>query len=357
MMPAGTSTGDGPDVTGERVPGELRGTWVGDELTRAVRHIDTLNHAIETLQHGMRLQQEEIARLSDHLQAVDGRSQRHEAGVEATRGLRQEITALQATLDAETDLRRDLVARIERGDAREAETERELRRVLEQIATQLQTADERQASLAVREQHLATDLADTAREERTFEARIADLEARAAAGQDATRGVGQEIARVAGAVPELLAKIEDLAVRMRSMQEEQRRVAEEVTALRGIRDREAELLDLLDQQRATRARVEDRLTAIEEQIEAVRRDSAAAQESLALAARDRAGDSARRARLEERLEAQRDTVTEHLRRVLRAEEERAQRHIEEIERDVRVARSLLVRLDEQAGGTDQEQPL
>ncbi|MGE3857424.1 MAG: hypothetical protein AB7G21_10770, partial [Dehalococcoidia bacterium] len=69
-MPAGTSGSD----AAERVPGDLRGTWVGDELTRAVRHIETLTHAIDTLQHGMRLQQEEIARLSDHVQTVDGRS-------------------------------------------------------------------------------------------------------------------------------------------------------------------------------------------------------------------------------------------------------------------------------------------
>ncbi|MGE3856084.1 MAG: hypothetical protein AB7G21_03880, partial [Dehalococcoidia bacterium] len=184
-----------------------------------------------------------------------------------------------------------------------------------------------------------------------------DLEARAVAGQDATRGVGQEIARVAGAVPELLAKVEDLAVRMRGMQEEQRRLADEVTALRGIRDREAELLDMLEQQRSGRARVEDRLGALEEEIETVRRGNEAAQELLALAARERAGAAGDRARLEERLESQRDTVTEHLRRVLRAEEDRARRHIEEIERDVRVARSLLVRLDEQAGGAEQEQPL
>ena len=353
MMAGSTSGSD----AAERVPGDVRGTWVGDELTGAIRQIDTLTHMIDALQHGMRLQQEEIARLTDRLHTVDGRSQRHEAGQDVTRGLRQEMAALQATLDAESELRRDLVARIDRGDAREAETQRELQRVLEQIASRLNEADGRQASLAVREQHIATDLADTAREEQTFEARIVGLEARAAAEHDATRHVGQEIARVAGSVPEMLAKIEDLAVRVRGMQEEQRRVAEEVTAIRAIRDREAELLEVLEQQRATRARVEDRLTTLEEAIEVARRETAASQEQIALLVRDRAGEAALRARLEARLEAQRDTVAEHLRRVLRADEERAHRRIEEIERDVRVARNLLVRLDEQASGSDQEQPL
>ena len=354
MMPAGADarSSEMPDV-----PGELRGTWVGDELARALRHIEALTHAIDSLQQGMRLQQEEIARLSDSLQTVDGRSQRHEAGQDITRGLRQEISTLQSTLDAEAELRRDLVARIDRGDAREAETQRELQRVLEQIATRLNEADGRQASSVVREQHLSTDLADQAREEQTFEARITNLEVRAVAEHDATRHVGQEIARVAGAVPELMAKVEDVATRLRATQEEQRRAAEEIATIRGVRDREADLVEVLEQQRTARARTEDRLTAIEEAMEVVRRGSVAAIEQMMLLVRDRAGDVERSARLAERLEAQRDTVAEHLRRVLHTDEDRARRRIEEIERDVRVARSLLVRLEEQAEGTDQEQPL
>ena len=355
MMPAGADA-RGRDAA-EDVPRDLRGTWVGDELTRALRTIDALTHAIDNMQRGMRLQQDEIARLTDRLQTVDGRSQRHEAGQEIARGVRQEMAALQATLDAEGELRRDLVARIDRADAREAETQRELQRVLEQIATRLNEADGRQASLIVRERHLTTDLAETAREEQTFEARIATLEARAAAEHQAASHIGQEIARVAGTVPELLAKVEDLAVRVRTAQDAQRRVSEEVTAIAAIRDRETDLLEVLEQQRSTRARVEDRLTTVEETLEELRRTNAELQEQIALLGRDRAGDLEQRRRIEERIEAQRDTVAEHLRRVLRADEDRAKRRIEEIERDVRVARNLLVRLDEQASGTDQEQPL
>ena len=358
MMPTETSRGDAHDPLDlNAAPRDVRGTWVGDELTRALRTIDALTHSIDRLQHGMRLQQEEVARLSDSLQTVDGRSQRHEAGQELALGLRQEIAALQATLDAEAELRRDLVARLDHGDAREAETQRELQRVLEQIATRLNAADGRQASITESEQHLSSDLADQARGEQTFEARITNLEVRAAAEHDATRHVGQEIARVAGSVPELLAKIEDLAVRVRGTHEEQRRAAEEIAAIRAVRDREADLLDVLDQQRATRARVEDRLTVIEDTLEEVRRGNVTAQEQITLLARDRAGEAEQRARLEERMEAQRDTVAGHLRRVLRSDEDRARRRIEEIERDVRVARSLLVRLEEQTDGTDQEQPL
>lgn len=351
MMPAETSRPGSPEV-----PADLRGTWVGDELTAALRDIDALTHALATLQEGMRLQQEEIARLREGLATVDGRSQRHEAGQEIARGLRQEIAALQSTLDAEGELRRDLVARVDRSDARAAETQRELQRVLTQIASRLDMTDGRQAALAEREHHLSTDLADQAREEQTAEARLTDVERRVAAEQEASRHTGQEIARVAGAIPDVLLRIEDLGVRLRALQDEQRRVIEEVAAIRAIRDREAELQELLEQHRVARARTEDRLSTLEEALESARRQQTAAQEQLALLARDRAHEAEERRLLQERLEAQRDTVTEQLRRILRAEDDRARRRIEEIERDVRIARTLLARLDEPAAG-EQEQPL
>ena len=85
----------------EEIPADLRGTWVGDELTTARRAIDALHHGLDALQQGMRLQQEEMARLAEGLQTVDGRSLRHEAGQEVARGLHQELTMLRALLDAE----------------------------------------------------------------------------------------------------------------------------------------------------------------------------------------------------------------------------------------------------------------
>ncbi len=359
MLPAGADR-DAGGVSGDvarDVPGDVRGTWVGDELSSALRHIDALTHSMETLQRGMRLQQEEIARLSDGLQTVDGRSQRHEAGQEAALGLRQEIAAVRSLMDAEAELRRDLVARVERSDTRETETQHELQRVLAQVATRLDASEGRQASIAEREQHLSVDLAGQASVDQATDSRLTDLERRISADQDATRHVGQESAHVAGIVPELLAKLDDLAARMQRMQEEQRRLSEETAAIRAVRDREAGLLEVLEQQRSTRSRVDDRLTALEEEIETMHRADAAIQDRLAMLTRDRAGEVEQRGRVEERLEAQRDIVAAHLRRVLRADEDRARRRVEEIERDIRIARDLLVRLDEQASGSDQEQPL
>ena len=60
-------------------PRDVQGTWIGDELARTLARVDTLVRALEAVQGGLRLQQEEIARLTDQLHMVDGRSQRHEA--------------------------------------------------------------------------------------------------------------------------------------------------------------------------------------------------------------------------------------------------------------------------------------
>jgi hypothetical protein len=141
------------------------------------------------------------------------------------------------------------------------------------------------------------------------------------------------------------------------MQQDQRRLDEDVAALRSIRDREEELLEVVEQQRSTRARLDDRVSVVEESLEAVRRDLAAASEERALLARQVGGESEQRRALAERVEAQRDTIADHFRRLARADEESRRRMIEEMERDIRVARSLLVRLSEQTDESEQEQPL
>lgn len=338
-------------------PPELRGTWLGDELLRVLTRVDGLTHALDAVQRGLALQQEAIARLSELLQTLDGRTQRHEVGQDIAREVQHQLSTVIAGLDAEAALRRDLVGRVERGDQRAQESQAELQRVLGQLATRLDAFDTRQASLAERERQLLAESAERARVDESREGRLETLERRSTAGRDSAREGDQELARLVAALPSLITRIEDLAGRIQSVQGDQRRLDEEVAALRAIRDREEALLEVLEQQRTTRARMEDRMNSVEEGMEGLRRAQAEVGEALALLARDQAGEVEQHRRLGERIEAQRDLVADHLRRSLRAEEERARRHIEEIERDVRVARGLLVRLDEQIDDAEQEQPL
>ena len=342
---------------GPSAPREVQGTWVGDELARTLTRVDALTRALDVVQGGLRLQREEIARLTDQLQTVDGRSQRHESAQDAARDAREEIARLEAALESEGSLRRDLAAHVERSDAREAETQRELRRVLGLIAARLDAVDGTQAAVAARERHLFDEVADQAVEDQGVEARLSTLERQVAAGQEGARRSADEVTRVAAVLPDLLARVEEFGGRLRSAQLDLHRTDEEVAALRAIRDREEALLDVIEQQRVTRARMEDRLTTAEEAVETVRRAEADAAETITLLARSLAGEGEQRRALDERIETQRDLVSEHLRRALRAEEEGARRRVEEIERDMRVTRGLLVRLDEAAGEAVQEQPL
>ena len=80
-------------------------------------------------------------------------------------------------------------------------------------------------------------------------------------------------------------------------------------------------------------------------------------EEQALLARTQVGAVDERRAILERIESQRDVVLEHLRRQLRAGEESARRHIEEVEREIRISRALLVRMDEQHEDAGREQPL
>ncbi len=338
-------------------PRDVQGTWIGDELARTLARVDTLVRALEAVQGGLRLQQEEIARLTDQLHTVDGRSQRHDAVQDVARSAQEEVVRLEAALRSEASLRRDLVGRVDRADARGAETRRELQRVLEQIASRLDASDGKQASSAVREHRLAEEIAEQTREEEGVEARLSAIEQRMAAAQEQTRRGADEVARVATSLPDLGARLDEFASGLRALQSDQRRMEEDVAALRAIRDREEELLDVLEQQRVTRARVEERLNSAEEALETMRRTHAQALEDMSLLAHQLAGEIEQRRSLSERIEAQRDLVSDHLRRALTAEEAGARRRIEEIERDMRVTRGLLVRLDEATGEAGQEQPL
>src|SRR5690606_6474440 len=88
--------------------------------------------------------------------------------------------------------------------------------------------------------------------------------------------------RVASVVPDLASNLRDLDTRTRETQLGQRRTGDEVSALASERSRETELLELVDQQRALRVRLEERLSAVEEDVAAVRRELAAAAEDRAL---------------------------------------------------------------------------
>ena len=351
----GRDTGSTPPALPAPLPGQ--GTWIGDELQRAQQRIESLTREIALLHHSLKAQQEETARLIETLQIVDGRTLRHEAGQEAAREVRQALITLEERIAAESALRRDLAAQLTRAEEREAETQGELQRVLGQIASQLDDATGRDAAVLARQRAILEEAAERERDGRDHDSRLETNERRLGALEDQARHNGVEVARVVAAFSPLLGTLEAVEARVRTLQADQRRMDDEVAAVRAVRDREEALLEVLDQQRVTRARVEDRLNTVEETVEEVRRRQGALSEEQALLARTVAGAAEDRRAILERIESQRDVILEHLRRQLRAGEESARRHIEEVEREIRISRALLVRMDEQQEGAGREQPL
>lgn len=337
------------------LPGQ--GTWIGDELQRAQQRIESLTREITLLQHALKAQQEESARLVETIQMLDGRTLRHEAGQDAARAVRQELAVLEERIAAESALRRDLAAQLARAEEREAETQGELQRVLGQIASKLEDATGRDAAVLARQRASLDEAAEHERSGRDHDSRLEAVERQLGALEEQARHSGVDVARVVASFSPLPATLEAIEARVRTLQADQRRTDDEVAAVRTVRDREEALLEVLEQQRVTRARVEDRLNTVEEMVEEVRRRQSALAEEQALLVRTQAGAADERRAIFERIESQRDAVLDHLRRQLRAAEDSARRHIEETEREIRISRALLVRMDEEHEEAGREQPL
>jgi chromosome segregation ATPase len=338
-------------------PSEEHGKWATDEVQEASRRIQALTREIAVLENGLKAQRDEIARLSEALQTVEGRTLRHEAGQDVAREVSHEIAQLDERIEAEAALRRELAGGLDRLQQRENQVQQELQRVLGVISERLDQFDGRQASVAERQSALVREVAEHDREDQDVEGRLDQMERHLEALREADRHAGAEVARMASAVAPLLTAIEGLESRTRTIQADQRRIDDEVAVLRSVPDREEALLEVIEQQRATRARLEDRVSQIEEEVETLRQQESTEHEEIRLLQRQLAGEVEQRRVLAERLEAQRDAFVEHLRRQARAEEERARRQIEDLEREVRVKRQLAVRLQEDSEEVSQEHPL
>ncbi|MSQ41657.1 MAG: hypothetical protein EXR65_01275 [Dehalococcoidia bacterium] len=335
-----------PAVAGAAEAERARGGWIGDELQRARARVDELTHELARVQAALAAQQAELVRLHESLALLDGRTRRHEAGQDAARELRQELGALAERSEAEAELRRQHAAVGDRRAQAEHEQLAAAERGVEQLAAWLAAAEQHLASDGEQRRRLATDLGAQGLEVRSLVARVEALEEAGGAERDAARATRDERARALAQLPELRSAVADLAVCVRGAAEEHRRLEDAVAALRAARTVEGELRELVEQQRATRQRVEQRFAAVEETLEQLRRDlTSSVDERLML--HQQAGAAQNRLRaLAEALEAQRLLVLEQFRRWTEVELEAGRREVDEIERSGRRARELLVRFAE-----------
>jgi chromosome segregation ATPase len=322
----------------------------GARIAELARQLSRAQTAIDALHS-------ELVGIEETLQAVDGRSQRHESMQEQAQLLRQELVRFEQRLNDEVTLRRDLSAVVERTRQRDHELESELRRALEVIARQLADFEGHQASSEVRQQLMVVGIAEREQGERSLEDRVDELERRLGAQRNTTALQVDDAGRMDSQLADLEQRVRELDGEFATGRAARERLTSEVASLRSVRDREAELLDLIDQQRATRARHESRLSEIEELVAATEQVLATAEEQRVLLAQAQAGTEERMRGFGERLEAFRMSVVDNQRLQMRADDETSRRRSEEMERELRVARDLVTRLAEQTEDVIQESPL
>ncbi len=290
------------------------------------------------------MQSERVLTLGDAVQTVEGRTQRHESGQESARELQHEITQLEGQLEAESALRRDLSEHVGRSEGRE----NELRHALEVISQRLDDFEGAQASVNEQQRRISSQQAERAQSDSTITGRLEDVEQHVGAREDRRDLSGESMVRLEAEVLSLRGTVDALEQRLSAMHLDQRRLDEELAQVRSIRDREDQLLDLLEQHRAGRAQVETRMSEVEEQLADQAQRTSDAHEERSLLQREQSGHEERLRSLGERVEAQRLAMVEHLRRELRAAEESGKRRVEDVERELRVARGLMLRLTEES---------
>lgn len=331
--------------------------WLEEQLGEATRHIGELTHALTVLRNEASAHRSETDRLHQLLATLDGRTQRHEGGQELVRALQQEVAALGEQLAEEAALRRDQLATVEREREREHDREREAELVLRAAAERVAQLEAGLGAEQERHRHLSADVAEHGQGQGLLATVVEQAARRLEALQEIVHRAEDERALLSARLPETDATVDELVSRTDALQREQQRLGEELATVRAVRDRERELLELLEQQRSTRARLEARLADLEEELAVTVAALGAADEQRTVLRQQTAGTEARIHELGAVIERDRDVLIAHVRRLTETGEQAGRRQAEEIDRQTRAGRELLTRLAEALGENAQEQPL
>ena len=334
---------------------ELGDGWLEAEVAQAGRLLMALERELVEPRGEVAQHRGELSSIEQGLATVAGRTERHEEGQQLARNARHESAELRERLEGEAALRRELGERLARITDREISEEGAHQLAREALGARVSELEERAEATSERERRITAEVA--AQDTSEIMDRIAVVEREIEVERDMTRRVIEGIARIDAVFSVLSSTVEELDVRARTLSADQRRLGDDMAALHSERDRESELLEVVEQQRAVRHRLGERVADLDERLVENGARLDAAEEDRALVRRELAGAAERVRALGEALEDQRLAVVEHQRRRTLADEDTARRHADELDREVRVSRELLVRLSEVSEQTAQDQPL
>jgi chromosome segregation ATPase len=331
--------------------------WAEEELARALARLDTLGREVAQLQ-GLVGEQRQLAEgLRQALATVEGRTRRHETGQDVALGLQPQLGALEERLYEEAALRRDQAASLEHHQRATGEQLQQLERAQAGLEERLRGLELALAAAVERQQQLVQEV--TARrglDQQLFERQEALAERMGAVATVAQRAAEDQVP-LAVALPRIELALRTLDARTTELARAQERGGEELRALRGLADREAVLADLFDQLRALRLHAEERLRLVEERADGLERVAGGDRDQRALLTEHLRAVDVRLDSLARRGDQQRQALLEHFRRMTDAAEAANRRAAEELARQVRDGRQLLVRLAEGSDAAAAEQPL
>lgn len=327
-----------------------------EELRDALEHGQQLDRELERVRETLESQSVDLVRMQEALTVLEGRTMRHESGQEKVRTSQHDVVVLAERMEQESSLRRDLNASVQQVINRERDQRDTMQHRLEELRSQVEQI---QGNLASDRGLRQTDSDRLRRdhEDQAMNARVTELERGVADTKEIMRSGYEDRARFDSAVPGLLSGAQEFDERARASQAELRRLEDRVSQLESDRDRESELFDLVEQQRAGRIRTEERITALASSLEDICRDVAGASEERDVLRQQVIAYVDKLQGVADELQDQRAAMVEHFRRWTESTVDLGQRQVEEIERADRVARELLVRLTERSDEVAQEQPL
>lgn len=289
--------------------------WAERQIAALRDNADRLRHEVDLLRSAMHEQQRIVAGMASTLTSIEEGVRRHETEQQSVRSMQQRV---QATLEG-------------------AEA------VIGRLNERVQALEQRSWS-ADSGPRAASDAEGSLGPGRTE-----DVDNRIRAATDLAMQGRQAKERLDLALPEIGSSISQLDAKTETLRTELRRTSEELAHERARRDRENELLEVIDQQRSMRIRIEERLATYGEYLEEARERLGAAAEERAALARQAERTDERLLMLSEALDQQREAIVNHFQRLLEAERAASDKQIEGIEGRLREGQQLVTRLRE---GTD-----
>lgn len=331
--------------------------WAAEELARAVARLDALAREVTQLQ-GLVLEQRELAEgLRQALATVEGRTRRHETGQDVAFGLQPQLVALEERLYEEAALRRDQAVSQEHQQRATGEQLQQLERAGEALDERLRAVELALAAVAERQQQLLAEVTGRRQLDRQLIDRQEALAERIGAVATLAQRTADDVVPFAVALPRIELLLRTLDARTTELSRAHERADDELRAVRGLADREAVFVELFDQLRASRLQTEERLRATEERTELLERSTAGSVDQRALLGEHVRTLEARLDQLARSGEQQRHALFDHFRRMSEAAEAANRRAAEELSRQARAGRELLVRLAEGSDAAVTEQPL